>query len=124
MEDSAALVAFVAVTDLDRAQRFYGEVIGLTLHDERPYALVAAAGGATLRITAVEAVAAAPYTVLGWTVPDLNAAVDDLASRGVGFHRYEGMGQDERGVWTAPSGARVAWFNDPDGNTLSMTQLP
>ena len=117
----ADVVAFVAVTDLDRAERFYGSALGLTLRDERPYALVAT-GRAQIRITRAESVQAAPYTVLGWTVPDLPAAVDTLVSRGVAFIRYEGMAQDERGIWSSPSGARVAWFRDPDGNTLSLTQ--
>jgi predicted enzyme related to lactoylglutathione lyase len=66
----------------------------------------------------------APYTVLGWTVADIEAAVDELAGRGVTFNRYDGMGQDDRGIWTAPGGARIAWFKDPDGNTLSVSQNP
>ena len=117
------VVAFVGVADLDAAHLFYGSVLGLPLRDERPFALVAESAKGTVRITQVEDVRAAPYTVLGWTVPDLDAAVDELAARGVSFTHYEGMGQDERGVWTSPSGARVVWFLDPDGNNLSLTQL-
>lgn len=120
---TARLMAFVGVSNLAEAQRFYGETLGLELHDERPYALVAHLGPAMLRITEVEQPAAAPYTVLGWAVDDIEAAVDDLTSRGVEFTRYAGMGQDERGVWTAPGGARIAWFLDPDGNNLSMTEF-
>jgi predicted enzyme related to lactoylglutathione lyase len=60
--------------------------------------------------------------VLGWFVPDIAAAIDALAERGVAFKRYDGMDQDERGVWASPSGARIAWFEDPDGNVLSLTQ--
>jgi predicted enzyme related to lactoylglutathione lyase len=123
MLESAALVAFVAVSDLGRAERFYGGTLGLALRDERPFALVADVGGTELRITAVDAVAAAPYTVLGWRVSDIDGAVDDLAARGVVFTRYEGMSQDSRAIWTSPSGARVAWFLDPDGNNLSLTQF-
>lgn len=123
MEPLSMVVAFVGVADLDAAQLFYGSVLGLTLRDERPFALVAESATGTVRITQVEDVRAAPYTVLGWTVPDLDAAVDELAARGVSFTHYEGMGQDERGVWTSPSGARVVWFLDPDGNNLSLTQL-
>lgn len=120
---AGSIVAFVGVSDLDRAERFYGDMLGLDLVDRRPFALVAHAGASSLRITAVEQVHAAPYTVLGWTVPDIEATVDLLTLRGVSFTRYEGMEQDSRGIWTAPSGARVAWFLDPDGNNLSVTQL-
>ena len=117
-------MGFVGVGDLDAAQHFYGDVLGLTLADERPFALVADVGGTMLRITEVPEPAAAPYTVLGWSVPDLAATVDELTGRGVTFTRYDGTGQDERGIWTAPGGVRIAWFRDPDGNTLSLAQLP
>lgn len=113
-------VGFVGVSDLDAASRFYGEVLGLELQDARPFALVHEAAGSQLRITLVEEVARAPYTVLGWAVDDLEAEIDRLVAAGVAFNRYEGMDQDERGVWTAPSGARIAWFHDPDGNNLSL----
>ncbi|MHC1562102.1 VOC family protein [Actinomycetospora sp. C-140] len=121
---SGRLMGFVGVSDLDAAQRFYGDVLGLALVDERPFALVADVGGTMLRITAVGEPAAAPYTVLGWAVDDIAATVDELAGRGVTFTRYEGMGQDDRGVWTAPGGAKIAWFLDPDRNNLSLTELP
>jgi catechol 2,3-dioxygenase-like lactoylglutathione lyase family enzyme len=116
-------MGFVGVSDLDAAQRFYGDVLGLELRDERPFALVAAVGGTMLRITAVGEPAAVPYTVLGWAVGDVAATVDELAWRGVTFTRYEGMGQDDRGIWTAPGGARIAWFLDPDRNNLSLTEF-
>ena len=124
MEPSTALVAFVGVSNLDRATEFYGRTLGLQLADERPFALVARVRGTTLRITEVPSVVPAPYTVLGFVVADIAAAVDRLAARGVAFARYDGMGQDERGIWTAPGGARIAWFPDPDANLLSLTQLP
>ena len=73
-------------------------------------------------MTAVPEVARGGYTVLGWRVTDIVAAVRDLTARGVAFLRYEGISQDEHGIWTAPSGAQVAWFTDPDGNVLSLTQ--
>jgi len=116
----AKLVAFVGVSDLDRAERFYGEVIGLDLVDARPYALVHETAATQLRITLVPQVRAAPYTVLGWTVADIEGEMDRLTAAGVEFNRYDGMGQDGRGVWTTPDGARIAWFHDPDGNTLSL----
>ena len=114
------MTSFVGVRDLDEAELFYGGVLGLSLESARPYALVADTGATQLRITAVEAVRAAPYTVLGWQVDDIEGTVDELVARGVQFNRYDGMEQDDRGIWTAPSGARVAWFHDPDGNTLSL----
>jgi predicted enzyme related to lactoylglutathione lyase len=80
------------------------------------------ANGTMLRVTAVPEVAQAGYTVLGWRVRDIAASVRDLAASGVTFLRYDGMSQDQDGIWTAPSGARVAWFADPDGNTVSLTQ--
>ncbi len=123
MLESAALVAFVGVSDLDRARRFYGDQLGLTLRDETPFALVAEAGGTMLRITTVDDVAPVPYTVLGWSVRDLDATIKHLVSRGVTFTRYEAMNQDPCGVWTSPSGSRIAWFLDPDGNNLSLTEF-
>jgi len=120
---SSALVAFVGVFDLGRARQFYGEILGLPLCDESPFALVADANGTTLRVTAVARPAAAPYTVLGWSVADINSTIDQLGSRGVHFTRYEGLDQDERGVWTAPGGAKIAWFLDPDDNNLSLTEF-
>ena len=116
----ARIVSFVGVSDLDVAERFYGGVLGLTLDDARPFALVADTGATQLRITAVGVVQAAPYTVLGWQVDDLEGTVDELVGRGVELSRYDGLEQDGRGIWTAPGGARIAWFHDPDGNTLSL----
>ena len=118
------LVGFVGVADLDRAQAFYGDTLGLDLRDDRPFALVADVAGTMLRITAVHDPGAAAHTVLGWAVPDIAAAVADLAARGVAFARFDGLEQDRHGIWTAPGGARIAWFLDPDGNNLSLTQFP
>lgn len=123
MFQPSALMGFVGVSDLSRAKEFYGTTLGLELRDESPFALVAELGGAVLRITAVESRVVAPYTVSGWSVDDIESAVDDLASRGVEFQRYDGLDQDERRIWTTPDGAKVAWFLDPDGNNLSLTQF-
>jgi catechol 2,3-dioxygenase-like lactoylglutathione lyase family enzyme len=116
----AKQVGFVGVSDLDAAQRWYGGVLGLALEDQRPFALVHDTGVTQLRITHVHEVRAAPYTVLGWVVTDLEAEIDQLVAAGVVFTTYDGMEQDERGIWTSPSGARIAWFLDPDGNNLSL----
>jgi len=120
MLEHAEQVGFVGVSDLEVAQQFYGEVLGLELTDARPYALVHETSECQLRITLVEEVRAAPYTVLGWVVADLEGEIDRLLDAGVTFNRYDGMEQDERGIWASPSGARVAWFHDPDGNNLSL----
>jgi len=116
----AKQVGFVGVSDLDAAEQFYRGVLGLSLVDARPFALVHNTPGSQLRITAVAEVRAAPYTVLGWTVGDLEGEMDRLVAASVSFNRYAGMVQDDRGIWSAPDGARVAWFYDPDGNILSL----
>ena len=97
-------------------------MLGLRLVEDSSFAVAFDAHGTQLRVTAVEQRVAAPYTVLGWFVPDIADAIDALAARGVDFKRYDGMDQDAHGVWASPSGARIAWFEDPDGNVLSLTQ--
>lgn len=98
-------------------------MLGLTLVEQNPYACVFDAHGTMLRVTAVAAVAPTSYTVLGWRVRDIAATTRGLAQRGVTFARYPGMNQDDAGVWTAPGGDKIAWFADPDGNTLSLTEF-
>jgi len=122
MLGSAALVAFVPTTDLDRAQAFYGEVLGLPLADRDAFACRFDANGTPLRVSLVDALTPAPGTALGWVAPDIHATVRALLDRGVTFARYDGMRQDDDAVWTAPNGDFVAWFHDPDGTTLSLTQ--
>jgi catechol 2,3-dioxygenase-like lactoylglutathione lyase family enzyme len=117
-------MAFVATTRPDEARAFYAGVLGLQLTIEDPFALTFDAAGTTLRVAKVERLAPADYTVLGWVVDNIHSAVDGLAARGAQFERFSFMQQDDRGIWTAPGGAQVAWFKDPDGNTLSVTQLP
>jgi catechol 2,3-dioxygenase-like lactoylglutathione lyase family enzyme len=118
----ADLIAFVATADPARAREFYGGTLGLELAEESPYAVVFRAPGTMLRVTVVDEVVAAPYTVLGWAVADVAARVRELAARGLACERYPGLEQDQLGVWRSPSGARIVWFKDPDGNTLSLTQ--
>ncbi len=118
-----AIVGFIATSDPARARKFYGDTLGLRLvAEERPFALVFDAHGTMLRVTIVKKVIVAGYTVLGWQVPNIVAAAKALSKAGVQFERYPGMQQDELGVWSSPGGARVAWFKDPDGNTLSISQ--
>jgi catechol 2,3-dioxygenase-like lactoylglutathione lyase family enzyme len=116
-------VAFVSTTDPSRARNFYERTLGLRLISESPFAVVFDSNKTMLRVTVVEHVAAVPYTVLGLAVSDIHHAAVRLASRGVQFEHYDGMEQDELGIWRSPSGARIAWFKDPDGNILSLTQF-
>jgi catechol 2,3-dioxygenase-like lactoylglutathione lyase family enzyme len=116
-------VCFVATARSAAAKRFYGGVLGLALVEDGPFATVFQLYGSMLRVQKVQAVSAAPYTALGWEVDDIRKSVERLRKKGVRFEVYEGIGQDEFGIWTSPSGARVAWFKDPDGNILSLTQF-
>jgi catechol 2,3-dioxygenase-like lactoylglutathione lyase family enzyme len=116
-------VAFVATRDSSRAKRFYRDTLGLPLVSEDEFALVFDATGTMLRVTRVRELAAAKYTVLGWQVRDIVQTAKDLEKAHVTLERYPGLQQDELGIWNSPSGARVAWFKDPDGNTLSITQF-
>jgi catechol 2,3-dioxygenase-like lactoylglutathione lyase family enzyme len=118
-----SVMGFVATSDPDRARKFYRDTLGLPLlSEELPFALVFDANGTMLRVTVVKKVIAAGYTVLGWRVADIVAAAKALSNAGVQFERYQGMEQDTLGIWSAPGGAKVAWFKDPDGNTLSISQ--
>jgi catechol 2,3-dioxygenase-like lactoylglutathione lyase family enzyme len=122
MLPSEKLIGFVAITDGARAKAFY-EKLGLTFVSEDPFAVVFDSNGNMIRVTKVNEFRPQPFTVLGWQVPDIVAAVKRLQGAGVTFERYgEFMQQDELGIWTAPGGAKVAWFKDPDGNTLSVSQ--
>jgi len=116
------LVAFAATVDLVRARQFYGGILGLSLVAEDEFALMFDANGTPLRVAAVREITPAPYTVLGWQVRDVVATVKELRSAGVVFERYAALAQDADSIWTAPSGARVAWFKDPDGNVLSISE--
>jgi catechol 2,3-dioxygenase-like lactoylglutathione lyase family enzyme len=119
------LVAFVATSDPERAKAFYRGTLGLhLLSEELPFALIFDVNGTTLRVSVVKEVTKVRYTVLGWAVPDIVTAAHDLQRAGVILERFEGLTQDAAGIWTAPSGARVAWFRDPDGNLLSVSQQP
>ena len=122
MLSTARLMAFAATTNAAVARRFYEGVLGLRLVEDTPFALVFDVSGTPLRVQKVEQLSPQPFTVLGWQVADIEASVDELRARGVSFKEFPGMQQDERRIWSAPGGARVAWFNDPDGNTLSLSQ--
>lgn len=116
------LVAFAATAMPDQAKEFYSQVLKLSELEDTPFALVFDANGVTLRIQKVTSVNVPEYTVLGWEVTDIVTTVQNLMKNGVQFERYPTVTQDDLGVWKIPGGAMVAWFKDPDGNTLSVTQ--
>ena len=121
---TASPTAFVSTTDPPRARRFYQQTLGLDFVADEGFALVFDLAGTMLRVTKVERLASQPFTVLGWRVADAAAAVQELAGRGVSFERFAGLDQDALGIWRSPSGARIAWFKDPDGNLLSLSEHP
>jgi len=123
MLESSDLVAFAAATDLSRARMFYEQALGLPVAEYNDFACVLDANGTMLRVTAVPEVSRASYTVLGWRVTDISATIRDLIAKGVVSLRYDGMDQDEDGIWTTPGGDKVACFADPGGNILSLTQF-
>lgn len=118
------LMAFIATADPTRAKHFYADLLGLTLIADEQYALVFDAHGTMLRIQKVPKVTPAQHTALGWHVNDIARSVAALREKGVTLTRYPFLEQDETGVWTAPDGAKVAWFKDPDGNVLSLAEVP
>jgi len=117
-------VAFVNVADRDRAMKFYVDTLGLKLRSSDGFGDFLEFGDALMRMTVLPDYKSQAYPVLGWNVPDIRATVEALTARGVAFTIYEGLGQDELGIWTSPDGAsKVAFFNDPDGNVLSLAQV-
>jgi catechol 2,3-dioxygenase-like lactoylglutathione lyase family enzyme len=122
---SAQPVCFVLTADRAKSKPFYGDVLGLRLLGEDGHAVTFDLGNRTpLRLTDLPGHSGSGHTVIGWNVADIHGAVRDLAARGVTFSVYEGFGQDADGIWSSPDGgARVAWFADPDGNVLSLTQF-
>jgi catechol 2,3-dioxygenase-like lactoylglutathione lyase family enzyme len=120
---SARLVAFLATRDPQRAKAFFGQTLGLRLVNDDGFSLVFDANGTPLRIATVSEFTPHAFTSAGWEVDDIAATVTGLVAKGVTFQRFTGMEQDSQGIWNTPSGAKVAWFKDPDGNLLSVTQM-
>ena len=116
-------VLFLATTDAQRSRAFYEKIVRLTFVSEDAFAVVFKVGKLSLRIQKVAAKPEVGHTVLGWKVTDIDAEVQRLAKNGVEFSFYEGLDQEKNGVWHAPSGAKVAWFTDPDKNILSLTEF-
>lgn len=117
-------VSFIATTNSDKARQFYESVLGLRCLSDDPFALVFTSGATTLRLQKVESMTDVNYTVLGWEVINIQQCVKKLTEKGVLFEMFSQLPQDELGIWSSPSGASVAWFKDPDGNTLSLTESP
>jgi catechol 2,3-dioxygenase-like lactoylglutathione lyase family enzyme len=124
LSSGARIVAFVGITNPGASRAFYRDTLGLQLVTEDAFALAFNVQGTSFRATIVNSVTPAPYTVLGWEVPDIGATVRALRDAGVALERVSGLQQDEFGIWTAPGGTRVAWFRDPDDNWLSVSQHP
>jgi len=120
--ESAKPAIIICTRDRARATAFYHDTLGLTVAYEDSFAAVFNIGGVTLRVSIVADFSPHEHTILGFTVTDVAATVKALREKGVIFNTYQHVRQDELGVWTAPGGAvRVAWFKDPDGNVLSVT---
>lgn len=122
MFSSAKIVAFLQVTDRSAAKTFFVDVLGLRFLSEDPFALVVESNGTRVRIGETREFIPARGTVLGWQVSDIEEVISDLLARGVQFEKYGFPDQDERGIWTTPGGDKVAWFKDPTGNVLSVSQ--
>jgi catechol 2,3-dioxygenase-like lactoylglutathione lyase family enzyme len=125
MLGSHKIMAFAPTLDANKARPFYEGVLGLHVLSQDNFALALDANGIMLRVTNVPpSFKPQPFTILGWQVPEIAKSVSDLKEKGVRFEMYGMPTQDADGIWTAPGGAKVAWFKDPDGNLLSLTQLP
>jgi len=122
MLSDKTLKAFIPTVNPERSRKFYRDILGLILISEDNYATEYNANGTVLRVTTVESLSPHPFTVLGWNVDNIVNLIEALVSKGVIFERYGTLEQDKFGIWTAPGGAKVAWFKDPDGNLLSLTE--
>ncbi|WP_114228620.1 MULTISPECIES: VOC family protein [Sphingomonas] len=120
--DQGQAVSFVYTTDVERSVAWYRDVLGATVRERDDYGASLAGAGALLRITMLPAVTPSEHPVAGWEVASVAAWADALEKHGVRFTVYDGMGQDERGIWTGPDGSRLAWFADPDGNMLMISE--
>lgn len=119
-------IGFIPTQNPEAAREFYEQLLGLRFVTDNDFAMVFHVGpepGMMLRIVRAPSFTPATYTAFGWIVDDLKRTIDDLAAKGIRFSRYPYFQQDEHGIWNAPDGTSVAWFQDPDGNTLSLSQF-
>ncbi|MGA6981900.1 MAG: VOC family protein [Candidatus Sulfotelmatobacter sp.] len=121
MLGSTNIVAFIPTKDTEKARAFYEGVLGLRFVKDDGFAMVLDANGIMVRIAKAQ-FTPAPFTILGWQVNRIEEVVKGLQAKGVHFERFGFFEQDALGIWTAPSGDKVAWFKDPDGNVLSVSQ--
>jgi catechol 2,3-dioxygenase-like lactoylglutathione lyase family enzyme len=119
---SSKIIGFVPTRDSKRAREFYEGKLGFRFVSDDPFALVMMAGDTMIRISKAKDFTPAPYTVMGWEAQDIEALVRWLTARGVVFEKYPFIQDQELGIWAAPGGDKVAWFKDPDGNVLSVSQ--
>jgi predicted enzyme related to lactoylglutathione lyase len=125
MRTLGKMVGFIPTRDGDAARVFYETKVGLRFISDDQFAVVFQSGENIIRIARTGSFTPAPFTILGWESTDIEQDVREMSARGVKFERYDYMGpQDKLAIWTAPGGAKIAWFKDPDGNTLSISQVP
>jgi len=122
LPDDARVVAFLQITLPHRARAFYQDTLGMRFLRNDGYALVFEWNGNLIRAGIVEALTPAGHTVLGWEVPDIAMAVENLQKAGIIFRQLPGTLPEDSRIWIAPDGSKVAWFQDPDGNWLSVSQ--
>ena len=116
------LKAFVPTVKPNEAKSFYKDILGLKLLSEDNFALEFESNGTLLRVTIVQDLKPHPFTVLGWNVDDIVSVIKQLNDKNIFCERYDFFEQDNLGIWTSPNGSKVAWFKDPDGNVLSLTE--
>jgi catechol 2,3-dioxygenase-like lactoylglutathione lyase family enzyme len=125
MLGNTPIVGFIPTLDFDKARAFYVDVLGLRFVDNDGFAMVLDANGTMIRVAKVQPdFKPAMFTILGWKVSDIESVVAAMTAKGVVFERFSFFEQDPLGIWSAPGGSKVAWFKDPDGNTLSVSQHP
>jgi catechol 2,3-dioxygenase-like lactoylglutathione lyase family enzyme len=122
MLGSTNIVAFVPTKDSEEARAFYEGVLGLRFVKDDGFAMVLDANGIMIRVAKVPQFTPAQFTILGWQVNDIAKVVEGLQKNGVRCEIFGFFKQDELGIWTAPTGDKVAWFKDPDGNILSVSE--
>jgi len=124
MDNFREPVSFIATDKPDAARTFFADVMGLELREATPFALVFLDGRHVLRVQIMSEMQPVGYTVHGWQVANIVDEIEDLISKGVQFQHFDQLAQDELGIWTTPDGSKIAWFTDPSGNILSMTEYP
>jgi catechol 2,3-dioxygenase-like lactoylglutathione lyase family enzyme len=122
MLSASKIIGFVPTKDSQKARGFYEGKLGFQFVSDDPFALVVKAGETMIRVVKAQDFTPTPYTVMGWEVSDIEAVVGWLQARGVAMEKYPFVEDRDRGIWTAPTGDKVAWFKDPDGNVLSVSQ--